>query len=419
MKNVLFISCGSLTATEVNFALRASDEYRLYGSSTYMNHGAFVYKNYISDLPNMSDDTFIDRLNEIIKKYDIRFILSGHESMILFLQEHRNEIHATIVSSCYETALLCRYKSKTYEALREFDFVPKVYTADEVREFPVFVKKDDDQGARHAYRVDDAKQLAHCVAQENMIICEYLPGEEVTVDCFTDKHGKLRFCNPRVADRMLAGIDVHARRLLHCDQILDIAEKINSKVNFRGQWFFQVRQDKNGKYKLLEMSTRFAGAFALTLGMDINLPLLALRDFDDKEIEISYNDLPIEADKQFFTRFDTPIDYDTVYLDGIDVFSFHGHVDRYLMMFIYQCVEQGKKLVLVTHEPEKSLARLEELKISSALIDECTSEIDDFDMTSGSVLISRNENKRKLYREAKNSVCFAPSAIGTLLDWRG
>ena len=46
-----------------------------------------------------------------------------------------------------------------------------------------------------------------------MIICEYLPGEEVTVDCFTNKNHKLLFCNPRAADRMLAGIDVHARRI--------------------------------------------------------------------------------------------------------------------------------------------------------------------------------------------------------------
>ena len=61
--------------------------------------------------------------------------------------------------------------------------------------------------------------------KDDMIICEYLPGEEVTIDCFTDKNRKLLFCNPRAADRILAGIDVHARRIALTDEIKYIAGK--------------------------------------------------------------------------------------------------------------------------------------------------------------------------------------------------
>lgn len=419
MKNVLFISCGSLTATEVNFALRSNDEYKLFGSSTYKNHGEYIYKNYISDLPNMSDNSFIDKLNEIIEKYKISFIFSGHESMILFLQEHKNEIKATIVSSCYETALICRYKSKTYKALEGFDFVPRTFKLHEVTEFPVFVKKDDDQGARHAYRVEDRQQLELYASQDNMIICEYLPGEEVTVDCFTDRYGNLRLCNPRAADRMMAGIDVHARRILNDPIITDIAENINKTIKFHGQWFFQIKKDINGKYKLLEIATRFAGAFGLTLGMDINLPLLALRDFDGKDIEISYNDLPIEADKQFISRFETPIEYDTVFLDGAEVFSCQGHIDAGFMRFVYQCVDKRKKIVLITEEPESSLKRIDSLKISTSLIDTCISGLENCQSLTKSILISSNDQKRKRLREERHMICFDPSSIGTLIDWRG
>lgn len=416
MKNVLLISCGSISATEVNFALRASKEYRLFGSSTYKNHGIYVYENYISDLPNMSESDFIPRLNDIIEKYRISFLISGHESMILFLQEHASEIHATIVSSCYETALLCRYKTKTYAALRQFDFVPKTYAVDEVREYPVFMKKDDDQGARHAYKVNNRDELLVYAASGDMVICEFLPGEEVTVDCFTDRHGSLRLCNPRVADRMLAGIDVHARRKMEeREEILRIGEAINSTVKFHGQWFFQVKKDKDGKFKLLEMATRFAGSFGLTKGMDINLPLLALRDFDGKEIEVSYNDLPIEADKQFFNRFETPVSYDTVYLDGEDVFHCRERIDSFFMMFVYQCVDKGKKLVLLTEKRERTLDALEKMRISASLFDVVCGKKEL--VPQNAVFISRDESERIRLRKEQGMFCLDPSVIEVLLDW--
>ena len=230
MKNVMVFSCGSIPGIDINFALRGNDEYKIYGASSYDDHGIYVYENYIGNVPFIFEPDFIPRFNAILEQYHIDFVIPLHEDMILFFQQHINEIHAVVVSSCYETAVLCRYKSKTYEALKQFDFVPQTYQAKDVVEFPVFVKKDDDQGARHAYKVDNAGDLMLYAAQEKMIICEYLPGEEVTVDCFTDRHGKLRFVNPRAADRILAGIDVHARRLMNSAEIEEIAEKIRQAL---------------------------------------------------------------------------------------------------------------------------------------------------------------------------------------------
>ena len=61
---------------------------------------------------------FIKILNDRIEEYNFKFIITPHEDLALFLQEHKDEINATIVCSEYETALLCRYKSKTYEKMK-------------------------------------------------------------------------------------------------------------------------------------------------------------------------------------------------------------------------------------------------------------------------------------------------------------
>ena len=64
-------------------------------------------------------------------------------------------------------------------------------------------------------------------------------------------------------------------------------------INFRGFWFFQIKKDSNGKYKLLEIATRLAGAFALNKSLDVNLPLAALKDFDG-EVESYEVGLPTD-----------------------------------------------------------------------------------------------------------------------------
>ena len=369
MKNVMVFSCGSIPGIDINFALRGNDEYRVYGASSYDDHGIFVYENYIGGVPFIYEDDFIPRFNSILRQYKIDFVIPLHEDMILFFQQHVNEIDAIVISSCYETALLCRYKSITYEALKEFDFIPRTYSLKEVKEFPVFVKKDDDQGARHAYKVNSFNDLNLYAHQEKMIICEYLPGEEVTVDCFTDRYRNLCFVNPRAADRIFGGIDVHARRLVNNTELIEIAENINSKISFRGPWFFQVKKDKEGKYKLLEISTRFAGAFALTLGMDINTPLMALRDFDNKDVIFSFNDCGIEADKMFITRFKIDRTYKCVVLDGIDVFKLDDRINPMMMMFIYQISNEKKAVYILSNEVDRDCQMLSNYKIDNSLFE--------------------------------------------------
>ena len=416
MKNVMVFSCGSIPGIDINFALRGNNEYKIYGASSYEDHGTFVYENYIGDVPFIYEYDFIPKFNKILEKYKIDFIIPLHEDMILFFQEHIDEINAVVISSCYETAVLCRYKSKTYDALKGCDFIPAVYKIEEVLEYPVFVKKDDDQGARHAYRVDNVEQLTLYASQEKMIICEYLPGEEVTVDCFTDRHGRLRFVNPRAADRMLAGIDVHARRLVNSEEIKNIAFQINDKITFRGPWFFQVKQNRDGKFKLLEIASRFAGGFALTLGMDINTPLMAIRDFDNKEVTFDYNDGLIEADKMFITRYKLEYEYDHIIIDGIQTLDLNDKTNPLMMLLIYQTLNENKRITLLSNNFSHDNQILRRKKIDNTIFE--MSESFDGLTWSKTVFISKNEERRNKVRQTYGVKAYEPNMTGVLLNWK-
>lgn len=420
-KRVLVLNCGTLASTDINMSLRDNDEFEIWGASTSKNHGVYVYKNYIDDIPNISEENFIEILNKKIEEYNFKFIIAPHEDLALFLQENKEKINACIVCSNYETSLICRYKTKTYEKMKDYNFVPKTFKKEDVKEFPVFVKKDNDQGARHAYKVTNKEELDLYTQAPNMVICEYLPGEEVTIDCFTNKNRELLFCNPRAADRMLAGIDVHARRIDLTDEIKYIAESLNKEIEFRGFWFFQIKKDINGKFKLLEIATRLPGAFSLSRCLDVNLPLMALKDFDGQDVEITYNNINIEADKQFFGKYSLGINYDIVYIDFETCFLNNENINTMLMMYLYQCLNKNIKIKLLTQEKENAFRFLEKNKIDKNLFEniyEINRENIKNVLEKNSIFISNDTDLKNKLRKEINEYCFSNNIIESLIDWR-
>ena len=419
-KRVLVLNCGTLASTDINMALRYNEEFEIWGASTNKNHGIYVYKNYIDDIPNINNPDFIKILNKKIEEYNFKFILAPHEDLALFLQENKEKINACIVCSNYETSLICRYKSKTYERMKKYDFIPKVYKKEEVKTYPVFCKKDTDQGARHAYKIENKNQL-EMYTKDDMIICEYLPGEEVTIDCFTDKNRKLLFCNPRAADRILAGIDVHARRIALTDEIKYIAESLNKEIEFRGYWFFQIKKAVDGKYKLLEISTRLPGSFSLSRCLDVNLPLMALKDFDGQDIELTFNNIEIEADKQFFGKYKLGIEYNSVFIDFETCFEIMDNIDAFFMMYLYQCLNKNIEIDLITQNKEKMEKYLIKNKIDRNIfknIFEISREKIKDVVTEKSIFLSNDDNLKNILRKEINEYCFSNNIIEALIDWR-
>ena len=419
-KRVLILNCGTLASTDINMALRYNEEFEIWGASTNKNHGIYVYKNYIDDIPNINNPDFIKILNKKIEEYNFKFILAPHEDLALFLQENKEKINACIVCSNYETSLICRYKSKTYERMKKYDFIPKVYKKEEVKTYPVFCKKDTDQGARHAYKIENKNQL-EIYAKDDMIICEYLSGEEVTIDCFTDKNKKLLFCNPRAADRILAGIDVHARRIALTDEIKYIAESLNKEIEFRGYWFFQIKKAVDGKYKLLEISTRLPGSFSLSRCLDVNLPLMALKDFDGQDIELTFNNIEIEADKQFFGKYKLGIEYDSIFIDFESCFQKRENIDTFLMMYLYQCLNNNIEINLITQNKEKTENFLSKNKIDKNIfknIFEITETNIKNILPEKSIFLSNDDKLKNELRKKINEYCFSSNIIECLIDWR-
>ena len=101
----------------------------------------------------------------------------------------RDKIPAALITSPLQTCEITRSKTATYRALAGKVRVPRVYaSADRIDRYPVLVKPDRGQGSQGVHMVAAADELDDALREvRDPLICEYLPGEEFTVDCFSDR----------------------------------------------------------------------------------------------------------------------------------------------------------------------------------------------------------------------------------------
>jgi hypothetical protein len=423
----LVFPCGSQVGIDINFALRYSVNIEVFGASSIEDHGTFVYQNYIGGLPNIIDPHFIDEFNKILKTYGIDFIIPTHDSVALFLIERQERLFSKVVGSNSETAKLCRDKSETYEYLSSEWFIPRIYKKiTNIETYPVFLKPRDGQGGKGTFIAESEEELRFYISlNPTLLMCEYLPGEELTVDCFTDRHGVLRYLKPRSRDRVLAGISVHSESSAITNEIVDITNTLNHKIVFRGYWYFQLRKDYQNKLKLLEISTRFAGTSSFNVASDVNLPLLSLLDFAGVDIDIQPNEYEVVLDRSYINRYTLNIDYERIYVDLDDTLIIRGKSNPTLMMFLHQAKNKGKEIFLITKHEFDVNQTLQRVNINANIftriihLKPIDKKSDHMFSDVASIFIDNSFAERKEVRDKLDIPSFDVNSTECLLDWRG
>ena len=424
VKNILVFPAGTEIAFEIHDALKNSKFVRLFGATSVPCHAEFVFQTCVTGLPFVDDPALIPALNRVIDAYGIDYVYPAHDSALLRFSEERDALHAKVVSSARETVGICRSKTRTYRFLSGAPYLPAFYgSPDEIPGYPVFIKPAVGQGSQGARIIRDRSHLEEALSEgQEYTICEYLPGEELTVDCFTDRHGSLLVVSPRSRERIRAGIAVRSRNLPLTEDLQSIAEDINRRLSFNGAWFFQVKKNAAGQFRLLEIAPRIAGTMGLTRNLGINMPLLTLYNFWGIDVSLIPNREDLLLDRAFISRFQTDLSYSSVYVDFDDTLIVRGKVNAFLMMFLYQAFNQGKRLCLLTRHSTDIFADLEKACIPASLfseiirLDEAGAKTDY--IAPDSIFIDDSFSERKRVRDALGIPVFDLDMVESLIDWR-
>lgn len=417
--NVLVFPAGEINSLELHDSLSSCVNIRLFGASSIERHGGYVFENYIQDLPLIDEPEFLSVLKQIIATNNIHIIFPTHDTVAEYLTANSDEIPAIIMGGDAFTAKICRDKKLTYDLFANESFVPKIYKNFDY--FPVFIKPIRGQGSQGARLIQDVSDIGHFEPKQN-VICEYLPGEEYTVDCLTDKAGRLLCVCPRSRSRTLGGISVAGKTENLTPEIQSIAEKINEKLSFLGLWWFQIKKDANGKWKLLEISLRCAGTMSLTRASGINLPLLSVYTAIGREIDVPLIRHHVRMESALIRRYQLDFDYKIIYLDFDDTVVIKERVNLKAIWFIYQCRNHGKKVILLTRHADDIHKSLVKYGIAENLFAEIINipkgkNKSDFINQESAIFIDNSWHERNEVQKLRNIPVFDADGFDALMEW--
>jgi hypothetical protein len=365
-KKVLVYPCGTEIGLEIHRAVEYSTYFELWGGSSNYDHGRYVYRLHIDNLPYIADNSSKELIIEFqarIEKYDIDYIYPAMDGVLSILSQYANIFKQKIIAPDSNTSRITRSKRLTYQLLGDYIKVPEIYEdIAKIQTYPIFIKPDVGQGSQGAKKIDDVYKL-HNINLDNMLLMEYLPGDEYTVDCFTNNIGKLIYASPRYRKRIKNGISVSSSSVYGND-FIKIASIINDKLQQRGGWFFQVRKDRSGDLVLLEVASRIAGTSAYARSKGVNLPLLTLYLYSGNNIDyVQENQYEVIIDRSLYNSYATDLEYDNVYIDYDDTLIFDNKINIQIITFIFQCINNNIPVRLVTKHKGNLLGDLKEKKI--------------------------------------------------------
>ena len=241
-------------------------------------------------IPQADEHSFLDRLFQIVKMYQVEVLMPSSGSDIYPYSENRKqlaEMGAEAIVSDRDKLEICRDKMLTFQTLSN-KFILPFTTAESNRidTFPVLAKPRFGKGSRGIVKIDDESDLKYIISKrDDLVFQEYLPGTEYTVDVLSDLNGKPMIAVPRIRMQTKAGISTKGRVLR--DPALEMdCMKIAELVGIRGPCCMQMKESAEGRLKLIEINPRMGGGTIFTSLAGANFPAMLLDMIEGRQVSL-------------------------------------------------------------------------------------------------------------------------------------
>jgi len=368
---VLVFPAGTEVGLEIGRALERSLHVRLHGAGSRDDHGALSFERY-ARVPEIDVADFDAAFAALLAKWDIELVFATHDTVQAYLAERAAAWGVRLVNGDAHACRIARSKRLTLDTFAQTGWMPHRHDDPAaIKQWPVAVKPDAGQGGQGFFRVDNPTALAQAMATvAQPLVTEFLPGEEISVDCFSDRHRRLLYVGPRSRERVVGGIAMRSRPLAPDPAVTAIAEAINASLTLRGPWFLQLRRDARGAWKLLEFSCRLSTGSTAARAAGVNLPLLAVQDFLGRDLEVLAEPRLRVLERRLEPHAVLDYDFDTCYFDLDDTLIRDGRANPAAMRLAYRLLELGKRLVLLTRHTGDLQRTLAAARIAPGLFDQ-------------------------------------------------
>jgi carbamoyl-phosphate synthase large subunit len=180
--------------------------------------------------------------------------------------------------------------------------------------YPVIVKPREGSGSRGIVMVGSAAELAKLAALDltaPLLVQEFLPGEEYSVDVLADADGRVVASVPRLRARVDSGVSVGGRTV-HDAEVEWFGRTVAQATGVTFVANVQCKRDQGGSPALLEVNPRMPGTLGLTIASGVDMPRLALASLLGQPLPATIDFRDLAVIRFLDERFVDPADISSV-----------------------------------------------------------------------------------------------------------
>lgn len=310
--NVLMTGAGAPGGPGIIKAINSDTRFNLITCDMNQNASGRFLSDIFIQVPSAKSPDFISKMLDICKKYKIDVIFPLVTLELFEFSKNKElflSLGVVVVVSDFDTLSLLNDKGKLYQSLKGIVPLPHFEVSNDINAIerfadnigypsvPFVFKPCVSNGSRGVRIIDSSVDafsllfehkpnslytslstlqsvLSNRILPE-FVLSSYLPGKEITVDSIV-KNGKVLEVLVRERTTMNSGISTSGR-FIHNDQVENYIHKIvNNFPGLSGPIGFQLKQDIDGTFLLIESNPRIQGTSVAAIGVGVNLPVYAL-----------------------------------------------------------------------------------------------------------------------------------------------
>lgn len=265
-------------------------------------------------VPVATAEEYVDTVLDICRKEKVDIYFPNISAEVTAVSRRRNEFtdSGTIISASDQKSVeIANNKLKLYEFLKKNGIVvPKYYGVNSVEDFKngcrylgypdvaVCLKIVDGSGSRGVRIIDSKKNRYQIFVNEKpnsffvayedmlnilneadefheMLLVEYLPGNEYTVDLLAE-HGEVKYMVGR--ENLVSLMSIAQESEVREDrEAYEMSKAIVSTLGLDGNIGFDFMRDKDGKAVLMDLNPRITATVSVIAAAGVNLPYLRVK----------------------------------------------------------------------------------------------------------------------------------------------
>ena len=271
-------------------------------------------------VPTAGRIEYIPALLDIVRKHKISLLVPLTDLDLRSIARQRkrfSDLNCTPMIGSEPAITLCRDKARTNAMLGEMNLATintltlKEFMAHQF--YPCFIKPIRGSASVGTGMIANQRELRAHIATfgELLLVQEYVPGREYTIDVYRDRGGVVRSVVPRQRLMVRSG-EVEKGVTVKDEQLIETATKLASCLgDLWGVFCCQCRRTEGSMPRFFEINPRFGGGVTLAIAAGANMPLYLLEEVTGRKIsakvgQFTENLVMLRYDQAIYVKTDDP-----------------------------------------------------------------------------------------------------------------